>query len=144
MKKLLTRAIKTALQHEEIEHDIMVSFLLMENDEIRSINSKLRNNDNVTDVISFPMLDMENGRFKTEPEEFDMDQGMLFLGDIVISIPKAIEQAQQYGHCVDREVAFLSVHGLFHLLGYDHQTPEDEENMTKKQENVLALMDLSR
>ncbi len=116
----------------------------MENDEIRSINSKLRNNDNVTDVISFPMLDMENGRFKTEPEEFDMDQGMLFLGDIVISIPKAIEQAQQYGHCVDREVAFLSVHGLFHLLGYDHQTPEDEENMTKKQENVLALMDLSR
>jgi probable rRNA maturation factor len=73
-----------------------------------------------------------------------MDQGMLFLGDIVISVPKAIEQAQMYEHSVNREIAFLAIHGLLHLLGYDHETPEDEETMVKKQENILSLMELPR
>ena len=144
LKKLLTTAMETVLSNEDINYDTLVSILLVENEEIRSIQFEHRKINNITDVISFPMLDMENGRFITQPEEYDMDQGMLFLGDIVISVPKAIEQAQMYEHSVNREIAFLAIHGLLHLLGYDHETPEDEETMVKKQENILSLMELPR
>ena len=116
LKKLLTTAMETVLSNEDINYDTLVSILLVENEEIRSINFEHRKINNITDVISFPMLDMENGRFITQPEEYDMDQGMLFLGDIVISVPKAIEQAQMYEHSVNREIDFLAIHGLLHLL----------------------------
>lgn len=141
---LLTEAVKTALESEKMQYPAMVSILLVENEEIRSINSRTREKDTVTDVLSFPMLDMEDGVFITEPGEMDMDRGMLFLGDIVISVPKAIEQAETYGHSVERELAFLAIHGLLHLLGYDHEVPEREEKMKGKQKEILSLLGLPR
>lgn len=144
IKVLIHEAVKTALKTEKIEFPVLVSVLLVENDEIRRINSQYREKDSVTDVLSFPMLDMEDGTFNSEPGEMDMDQGRLFLGDIVISVPRAIEQAHAFGHSVERELAFLSVHGLLHLLGYDHNIPEREQKMKKKQEEVLSLIGLPR
>lgn len=144
LKELLLNAVNTALKNEEIQYSVLISILLVENDEIRRINLKYREKDSVTDVLSFPMLDMKDGSFISEPGEMDMDQGRLFLGDIVISVPKAIEQAQIYGHPVEREMAFLATHGLLHLVGYDHDVPEREEKMTKRQEEVLSLMGLPR
>lgn len=144
IKTLLTEAMKTAIENQQIHFPVLVSILLVENDEIRRINLEHREKDSVTDVLSFPMLDMEDGDFIAQPGEMDMDQGRLFLGDIVISVPKAIEQAQTYGHSVERELAFLATHGLLHLLGYDHDVPEREEKMRKRQEEVLTLVGLSR
>ena len=144
IKVLLTEAMKTALMNEKIQFPVLISILLVENDEIRRINSQYREKDSITDVLSFPMLDMEDGRFISEPGEMDIDQGKIFLGDIVISVPRAIEQAQAYGHTVERELAFFAVHGLLHLLGYDHDIPEREEKMRKRQEEVLSLMGLPR
>ncbi|HEY8422691.1 MAG TPA: rRNA maturation RNase YbeY [Thermoclostridium sp.] len=144
LKTLITEAVKATLDKEQVQFPVLVSILLVENDEIRRINSEYRNKDSVTDVLSFPMLDMEDGVFISEPGEMDLDQGRLFLGDIVISVPKAIEQAQAYGHSAERELAFLAVHGMLHLLGYDHIIPEREEKMKERQEEILSLMGLPR
>lgn len=144
MKELIKAAVEAALSSEQIQYPVLVSVLLVENDEIRRINSEYRKKDSVTDVLSFPMLDMEDGEFVAEPGEEDMDQGRLFLGDIVISVPKAIEQAGDYGHSVERELAFLAVHGVLHLLGYDHNIPEREEKMKKRQEEILTSVGLTR
>lgn len=144
LKQLLTTTVQTALKTEGFETPSEVSVLLVENDEIRGINREFRAKDSVTDVLSFPMLQMEDGRVLEEPNACDMEGGRVFLGDIVISVPKALEQAQSYGHSPQRELAFLTVHGLLHLLGYDHEKPEQEEVMTAKQERILAELGLPR
>jgi len=144
IRELITKAVKAALTCEEIRYPVLVSVLLVENDEIRRINAEYRKKDSVTDVLSFPMLDMEDGKFITEPNEMDMDQGRLFLGDIVISVPRAIGQAEAYGHSVERELAFLAVHGVLHLLGYDHNMADREQKMKQRQEDILLSIGLPR
>jgi len=132
------------LKIEGFETPSAVSIVLVENNEIRSINKEFRTKDSITDVLSFPMLQMEDGKALEQPEAFDMEDGRLFLGDIVISVPKALEQAQSYGHSPQREMAFLTVHGLLHLLGYDHEKPGQDEVMTAKQERILTEIGLPR
>lgn len=144
LKQLLTKTVKTALKIEGMDEPTLVSILFVENDEIRGINRQFRAKDSVTDVLSFPMLEMKDGCFLTEPDATDRENGMLFLGDIVISVPKALEQALEYGHSAERELAFLTVHGLLHLLGYDHEEKEREELMTERQKKILAEVGLSR
>jgi len=144
IKELISKAVKAALTEERIEYPVLVSVLLVENDEIRRINAEYRKKDSVTDVLSFPMLDMEDGKFISEPGEMDMDQGRLFLGDIVISVPRAIEQAEAFGHSTERELAFLAVHGVLHLIGYDHNTTDREQKMKQRQEGILASIGLPR
>jgi probable rRNA maturation factor len=144
IKTLLTNVVKTALRIENIEYPSLVSILLVENEEIQRINREYRNKDCVTDVLSFPMLEMKDGKFAVKPDELDMEDGKLFLGDIVVSVPKAIEQANEYGHENERELAFLTLHGLMHLLGYDHESPPDSEIMEKKQEQILSDIGLTR
>ena len=95
----------TAFRIENIEYPPLVFILLVENEEIQRINREYRNKDSVTDVLSFPMLEMKDGEFVVKPGEPDMEDGKLFLGDIVISVPKAIELAKEYGHGEDRELA---------------------------------------
>ena len=100
--------------------------IIFVNDEyIQTINRDYRNIDRVTDVISFALCDDPNNEFENE------------LGDIFIDIDQAIRQASEYGHSIEREVAFLAVHGYLHLCGYDHMTKEDEEIMFKKQDDIL-------
>jgi probable rRNA maturation factor len=144
LKQLLITTVQTALKIEGFETPSEVSVLLVENDEIRGINREFRAKDSVTDVLSFPMLHMEDGKILEEPGACDMEGGRVFLGDIVISVPKALEQAQNYGHSPQRELAFLTVHGLLHLLGYDHKKPEQEEVMLARQERILAEIGLPR
>lgn len=144
IKEMLHKAVKAALVIEKIPYPVLVSILLVENDEIHRINLKYREKDSVTDVLSFPMLDMKDGRFLSEPGDIDMDEGRLFLGDIVVSVPMAIEQAELYGHSFNRELVFLAIHGLLHLLGYDHDILDREEKMTERQEEVLSSIGLSR
>ena len=129
---------------EEFPYQALVSVLLVENDEIQRINAEFRKKDSVTDVLSFPMLEMEDGKFLDEPGDMDIEEGHLFLGDIVICVPKAVEQAEAYGHTLERELAFLAVHGLYHLLGYDHEEPGREAVMNRKQEQVLSEIGLVR
>ena len=99
---------------------------------IQTINRDYRNIDRVTDVISFALCDDPNNEFENE------------LGDIFIDIDQAIRQASEYGHSIEREVAFLAVHGYLHLCGYDHMTKEDEEIMYKKQDEILNKAKITR
>ena len=135
-EQLIERCTAAALEEEEISEDAEVSVTLVDNERIRELNNEFREIDRETDVLSFPMGD--------ESFEVDPDNDAILLGDIVISLEKAQSQAEEYGHSFRREVAFLLTHSLFHLLGYDHMTPEDEKEMFAKQEAVLERLGISR
>ena len=111
------------------ESDKSVSLILVDNEEIHRINKEYREKDYITDVISFE-----------ESDEEDPD----YLGDIFLSIDKALSQAIEYGHSIEREFAFLIIHGLLHLHGYDHVTKEDEEIMFAKQNEILERLNYKR
>ena len=117
----------------------IVSVTIVNNKHIHRINHKYRDVDRPTDVISFAFLDGNNQR-----DTIFHSQELVPLGDIYISYEKAIEQAQEYGHPLEREMSFLFVHGLLHLLGYDHMTKEDEIVMFKLQEEILDEMGIKR
>lgn len=134
---LVEDCARTALEEEEIEDDAEVSVTFVDNARIRELNAEFREIDKETDVLSFPLSD-ENG-FEVDP-----DTDAILLGDIVISLEKAAAQAEEYGHGLRREVAFLVTHSLFHLLGYDHLTPEEEKEMFAKQEKVLEKLGITR
>jgi probable rRNA maturation factor len=109
---------------------------------IRRVNRQTRSIDAVTDVLSFPLLDMHDGKpvAKLSDQDFEhLDDGrrLLPLGDIIICLDQAFTQAEQFGQSAEREIAFLAMHGLLHLLGYDHDTPEREKSMRRKQRQVL-------
>ncbi len=118
-------------------------------EEIRELNAEQREIDKVTDVLSFPMLFFERPMAAEAFAEADMgsinpESGNIFLGDIILCFARAKEQAQEYGHSLEREVAFLIVHSLLHLLGYDHMTQEEETEMFAKQEEILQEMNINR
>ncbi len=138
IEQLIESCTRAALEEEEICEDAQVSVTLVDNEAIREINREHRNIDSATDVLSFPLGDDES--FDTDPET-----GAILLGDIVISLERAAEQAREYGHSFRREVAFLITHSLFHLLGYDHvDSEEDEKLMFGKQEKVLEALGITR
>lgn len=135
-ERLIEQCTAAALEEENIFEDAEISVTLVDNARIRELNNEFREIDRETDVLSFPMGD--------ESFEADPDNDAILLGDIVISLEKAQEQAEEYGHSFRREVAFLLTHSLFHLLGYDHMTPEEETEMFAKQEAVLERLGISR
>lgn len=138
-QQLLIKLINTAAVSEGIHDKCEVSVSFVDNEEIRELNKQYRNKDYVTDVLSFPMLD-EDDDWPVSQEEEDVT----LLGDIIISIPKAREQATEYEHSFERELGFLLVHGFLHLLGYDHQDEASEEEMILKQESILAEHSLKK
>lgn len=127
-----TCLMKAAAMEEVKEGEVSVSFV--DDGEIQRLNHQFRSVDRPTDVLAFPMDD--DDRF---PEGFPP-----LLGDIVISMPRVVEQANEYGHSVERELGFLVVHGFLHLLGYDHETDETERVMVDKQRHVLNAVGLRR
>ena len=138
IEQLIEQCTRAALEEEEITEDAQVSVTLVDNEAIREINREHRDIDRATDVLSFPLGDEDS--FDTDPET-----GAILLGDIVISLERAAEQAKEFGHSFRREVAFLITHSLFHLLGYDHVNGEDEEKlMFGKQEKVLDKLGITR
>ena len=134
LKRLIKKAIVTALRYEKFDRSAEVSVTVVDNEAIREMNREHRKIDRATDVLSFPMFD----------EDFDDGEDAI-LGDIVLSLEKAVEQSEAYGHSLKREVAFLTVHSVLHLLGYDHEEGKAEESeMFEKQEAILAIMKLTR
>lgn len=135
---LLRRACLGALTLEHFEEDAQVSITVTDNEEIQILNLEHRAIDAPTDVLSFPLG--EGGVF-----DRDLDTGEVLLGDIVLSVEKAKEQAEEYGHSLERELAFLTVHSMLHLLGYDHEQGEEARQvMRRKEEAVLARLGLTR
>lgn len=138
LRALIKRCCEQTLTFEDIDDNAQVSVSFVDNDEIHALNKEYRNVDRSTDVLSFPLGD-ENG--------FDVDNSSnaILLGDIVISVEKAIAQAEEYGHSTEREIAFLTVHSMLHLLGYDHETSEqDEKDMFARQEEILSQLGITR
>ena len=134
IRHLLKKSIKSALIYENFTRDCEVSVTIVDNEKIREMNLEHRKIDRATDVLSFPMDD----------EDFN-DGEKCILGDIVISAEKAAEQAESYGHSFKREIAFLCVHSVLHLLGYDHETSEDDEKeMFDRQKKILEKMKIRR
>lgn len=144
IEDLIETAVKTAIEYEGIKGEQQVSVVLADNDYIRRLNSEYRGIDKPTDVLSFPMLENGENNGQADDINMDMDTGELVLGDIVISLEKALEQSREYGHSYRREVAFLTVHGTLHLLGYDHETDDDRRIMREREESILELLELKR
>ena len=138
IKKVLEQCFK----EEKIENSkLYVTITLTDGENIRKINKEYRNIDKATDVLSFPMFEKDELVQKIKEKSFEHED---VLGDIVISIPKVEEQAKEYGHSLKREMGFLTIHGLLHLLGYDHMTKEEEKIMFSKQELILNDYGLTR
>lgn len=136
---LIQRIIRFAGKKEGVEADSEVSISFVDNDEIQEINRNYRQKDEPTDVISFAMQEEGEGEMKILNEDMP-----LMLGDIIISVDKAKEQAEDYGHALEREFGFLALHGFLHLLGYDHMNDEDEKVMFNRQEEILHEFGLQR
>jgi len=141
---LVERIVKAVLDYEKWDEEVEVSISFVDNKEIQNLNREFRNIDAPTDVLSFPMLEYEEGSDNEAYSEEDYNEAEIPLGDIVISTEKVIEQSKEYGHSQDRELAFLLVHGMLHLLGYDHMNAEDEQIMFKKQDEILDMLNIKR
>lgn len=127
---LIKKAVEGTLEYENFDKNCEISVTFTDNENIRELNREYRDIDRETDVLSFPMDD--------EGDE-------VVLGDVVISLEKAKEQAEEYGHSIEREISFLCVHSCLHLLGYDHETSEeDEKEMFMKQHEILEKIGQKR
>lgn len=136
--ELLKNSVLKTLEYENFEGKAEVNITLTDNAEIKKLNNEFRKIDKETDVLSFPLC--ENGEY-----DINYSTGAKLLGDIVISVEKAKEQAAEYGHSFEREISFLTVHSTLHLLGYDHINSEEEEKiMFKKQDDVMKILKLER
>lgn len=140
----LKKCIEETLKSEEFPFDAEVSLTFTDNENIHEQNLLSRNIDRPTDVLSFPLLECdENGELVVYEE--DLVDGVILLGDILISAEKAKSQAEEYGHSFLREMCFLTVHSTLHLLGLDHEKSYDEEiKMFKKQEDILNSLNITR
>ncbi|MBQ9756889.1 MAG: rRNA maturation RNase YbeY [Clostridia bacterium] len=144
LRDLVKSAAKATLLYMEFGTKVEISVMFTDNAEIKELNRLHRNIDRETDVLSFPLIEYdENGAVLEEFMDFN-PSGEMVLGDIVISLERAAQQAEEYGHSFNREVGFLTVHSMLHLLGYDHMTPRDEEEMFGYQEDILNEMNLIR
>ena len=138
IRMLVRRACNAVLVTEEFLEPAEVNVTFVDDEEIKILNTEFRNIENSTDVLSFPLG--ENGEYDTNPEN-----GAKMLGDIVISIDHAVKQADIYGHTLQREIAFLTVHSMLHLLGYDHINGGLEQmKMREKEELILAKLGVVR
>jgi len=137
----LRAACLAVLANEGIEGDQLLTITFVDGPEIQAINAEHRGIDRVTDVLSFSLVAPDDGG----SVEFALpDDEPRELGDVVICYPRAVEQAEEYGHSVEREVTYLAVHGLLHILGYGHEAPEEQAAMRAREEAALAVVGLTR
>lgn len=138
LRLLVRKCCQAVLLSENFDKSAEVSVSFVDNNEIRRLNKLYRDKDKPTDVLSFPLG--ENGVY-----DIDKETGAALLGDVVISIETAVKQAKMYDHSLEREVGFLTVHSMLHLLGYDHETsPLEAERMHEKEEMVLERLGVTR
>lgn len=149
IQEVLDKIMDAVMEMEGCPYETTVNLLLTDNEGIREYNKNYRDQDSGTDVLSFPNIsfDKEGDFARVETDEadyFDPDSGELILGDIILSVDRIISQAQEYGHSVLREFAFLTAHSMFHLCGYDHMVDQEAAVMEKKQEAVLTKLGIIR
>lgn len=138
MRMLLRRSCAAVLSLEEFGAPAEVNIMIVDNEQIHEMNRNFRDIDRATDVLSFPLG--ENGEYDTNPET-----GLKMLGDIVISAERAKEQAKEFDHRLQREMAYLTAHSMLHLLGYDHENGGIEQvRMREKEETVMGMLGISR
>ena len=135
LRMLIRRSCIAVLRNEAFEGPAEISVTFVDNEEIRKLNAQYRDKDIETDVLSFPMG--TDGEYDT-----NLDTGAKILGDVVLSIEKAVEQAELYDHGLDREVGYLTVHSMLHLLGYDHMQPLEKVHMREREENIMHQLGL--
>ena len=140
-EKLIKEVVSRVLEEEKVLPEVDVYITLTNNEEIHKINKEYRDVDRPTDVLSFPMYE----RDEIEGLKNDTDDEIeKILGDIIVSIEKVREQAEEYGHSFERELAYLVTHGMLHLLGYDHMIEEEKAVMRKREEEILETLNITR
>ena len=140
-KNMLLELLESAAKHENVNTDITeMSLSFVNKEEIQEINRDYRGKDVPTDVISFAL----NDEVESEISIIGLEDEINSIGDVIICVDTAKEQAEDYKHSLDREIGYLAVHGFLHLLGYDHMTPEDEKEMFEKQDKILEEFGLRR
>ena len=144
LKDNIKKVVCMCLEAESVKLDSQVSIYFVDNANIQRINKETRDIDKATDVLTFPIAEFNKGKLNETTGDVDMDSGALVLGDIVVSLEKALSQSKEYGHSFEREVLFLITHGIYHILGYDHMTDDDEREMINKQELVLSKLNIVR
>ena len=147
--KKVEAVIARCLDEEKVPYETEVSLTMVDLETIHEINKTHREVDRPTDVLSFPQIDPQSiGVIDWDNIDFagctNYDTEEIMLGDIILCDVRAKEQAESYGHSLEREICFLVAHSMFHLLGYDHMTPEDEKVMVSKQESVLQYLSILR
>ncbi len=148
-ERIVRDIVPAVLAYENCPYEAEVNVLLTDNKAIHEINRECRQIDAPTDVLSFPMIDFEREsdfeHVKERSEDyFNPDTGELLLGDIVLSVEKVAEQAEAYGHSMERELAFLIAHSMFHLCGYDHMEEPERKEMERRQREVLSATGYNR
>ena len=144
IRDLVRLAVKTSLEYMEFPQNCEISVMFCDNERIQRLNRNHRSIDRATDVLSFPLFEYdEYGEIIEDELDFNPN-GEMLLGDIVISLERAAQQAEEYGHSFQREIGFLTVHSMLHLFGYDHMTDEEEEEMFEYQREILDELNLIR
>ncbi|MBP3915958.1 MULTISPECIES: rRNA maturation RNase YbeY [unclassified Clostridium] len=147
---IINEVCEQSLKAEEMNVPYQISLLFVDNEEIREINRDTRGMDKATDVLSFPMLEYPKDKvFKdvykdTKFNEIYLDGDELVLGDMVLSLERAKEQSIEYNHSFNREVCYLVVHSILHLLGYDHMEDEEKKRMREREEEILGNLNITR
>lgn len=141
-KVVIEKAVRTVMEEKNIPPELDVNVLIVSPEEIRSINNETRNIGKVTDILSFPYFEYDiPGVFDEENNEWNEED---ILGDIVVCADKIKSQAEEYGHSQKRELAFLIVHSMLHITGYDHIDPADAVVMEAEQEKIMEILGISR
>jgi probable rRNA maturation factor len=148
IQDLTLKLLNAVCDSEHCPYEACINVYVTHSDTVRVYNRDYRDIDSTTDVISFPALDIIEGGFEEAVNDsdspFDPESGELILGDIVINADRVYSQAEEYGHSVLREFAFLCAHSLYHLCGYDHENPDEAAVMERKQEDTLNLLNITR
>lgn len=142
---MLRKAVRTALDHEGVREKTHVDIMLTDNSHIHEINREQRGVDRPTDVLSFPMNQLTPEAYDPDMCEADPAAGRIMLGDMVISLEQCRAQAEEFGHSAEREICYLAVHSVLHLLGYDHMDEgEEKARMRRHEDEIMAKLKLTR
>ena len=140
--KFLENVVLATLEYEKISTPCFVSITIVDEDEIKSLNNEHRGIDSITDVLSFPVVNLTDDT--TDINAGDYVDGKLILGDVVLCAKRAKEQSEEYGHSYERELGYLTCHSVLHLIGYDHEDEAQREVMRQKEEAVMEILNLKR
>lgn len=143
IRRIIKQVAEISLTNEKVQAPVELSIVFINNKGIKELNEQYREKNKPTDVLSFPMYDSKSLREALDQFSETISENIL-LGDIVISLEKAEEQAKEYGHSFEREIGYLATHGIFHLLGYDHETEVEKKEMRQKEEETLKIAGLKR